>query len=297
MNRTDILKKPLMASSIKIGNLEGYEEDAGVLIGITLARELRVGIGDNIKVMVPKVNPTILGSIPRMKTFKVLGIFDVGMYEYNAGTIFMPITIAQKLFQYGDAVSDIEVILSKGTDIDIVKAAIAENSDHSLNITDWALTNQNLITVLKVERNVMFLILTLIIIVAAFNIISSLIMLVKEKTKNIAILRTIGMTRCSVIKIFMLCGSMVGTVGTLSGGILGVAFSLNIERIRVFLESLLGMTLFDPVIYFLTQLPAVLEPVSVLQIMSMSLILSFLATIYPAWKASTLMPAEVLRYE
>ncbi|RZI47195.1 lipoprotein-releasing ABC transporter permease subunit [Rickettsiales endosymbiont of Peranema trichophorum] len=296
MAAADILDKPLLQSSIKIGSLDDYG-DNGVLVGITLAHKLRLKVGDSVKIIVPRFDSTMIGSIPRIKTFKVVGIFDVGMYEYNATTVFIPIQPAQLLFNYGEAVSDIEVVLKKDVDIYQIKTQLVHQLPTDLQVIDWTLSNQSIISVLKVERSVMFLILTLIILVAAFNIISSLIMLVKEKAKNIAILRTIGLERRSVIKIFILSGSIVGIIGTTFGAALGIVFSLYIEKVRAFLESLLGVTLFDPLIYFLTQLPSVMDVTSIIQVVGMSITLSILATIYPAWKASKLTPAEVLRYE
>lgn len=293
----DIAHKPLLNSSIREGSLEAYQQGKGVLIGISLARKLRVTIGDQIKIIAPQSDATVIGSIPRMKTVKIAGIFDVGMYEYNATTIFVPLSFAQKFFQYQNAISDIEIMVDKIPHIDSVKSEIAASIADTLNIMDWTMANEQVISALKIERNVMFLILTMIIIVAAFNIISGLIMLVKEKTRNIAILRTIGLGKSSVIKIFIICGSLLGFIGTLIGASLGIAFSLNIEAIRRWLESVSGIALFDPVIYFLTQLPAVLDMESVISVVAMSLILSFLATIYPAYRAAKLMPAEALRYE
>ena len=297
MDGADLKRKPIMDSAIKAGSLSDYIEGKGIIIGTTLAQNLRVGVGSEVKLIAPSSDAIVIGTIPRMKTFKVVGVFDVGMYEYNSSTIFMPLNFAKKFFQYYDSVSDIEIIVDKLSQVERIKSEIAAIQSESLNIIDWSITHQNWINALKVERNVMFLILTLIIIVAAFNIISSLIMLVKEKTRSIAILRTVGMSKGSIIKIFILSGSVIGFVGTFSGAVIGVAFSLNIEKIRMFLESMTGLTLFDPVIYYLTQLPVDLEAHNVISVLLISLGLSFLATIYPAWKASKLMPAEALRYE
>lgn len=297
MEGEDLKKKPIMDSAIKSGSLNNYIEGNGIIIGTTLAQNLRAGVGSEVKLIAPSSDAIIIGTIPRMKTFKVVGIFDVGMYEYNSSTVFMQLSSAQKFFRYYESISDIEIIAEKLSQVEIIKSEIAAIQKEPLTIIDWSITHQNWINALKVERNVMFLILTLIIIVAAFNIISSLIMLVKEKTRSIAILRTVGMTKSSIIKIFILSGSVIGFVGTFLGAVIGVAFSLNIERIKLFLESMTGLTLFDPVIYYLTQLPVDLEARNVVSVLLISLGLSFLATVYPAWKASKLMPAEALRYE
>jgi lipoprotein-releasing system permease protein len=297
MNGDDIAAKPLVHNSLIAGNFADYQKQEGVLIGKALARQLRAQVGDELRLISPKTNISILGAIPRSKTFKIVGIFDVGMYEYNSSTIFMPLNLAQLFFDYDETVTDIEVLLTDPYSVKEVAQKIAMSVAQDLIITNWQQNNENIVQALAVERNVMFLILMLIILVATFNIISGLIMLVKEKSYDIAILRTIGMHKLSVIKIFVIAGSMIGIIGSLIGGGLGIWFSLNIQKIKETLESLTGITLFDPVIYFLTTLPSHLVWSDVVLVMSISLLLSFLATIYPAWKAAKLMPAEALRYE
>lgn len=296
MRASDVMEKPALQDSIKFGSV--YHDNANeVIIGVTLARKLGVRIGDKIKLISASSDVTILGTMPRIKTYEVAGIFDVGMYEYNASTIFMPLEAAQNYFDHENAVTDIEIILSNHKLTDVVTNQIAVLRDDRMMVVDFSKSNEQLVAALTVERNVMFLILTLMVLVAAFNIISSLIMLVKDKSKSVAILRTIGLSKASVLRIFIICGSFIGVTGSAIGGILGVMVAVNIENIRSFLEGLTGTNLFDPMIYYLTKLPASLEFSNVVSIISMSMLLSFLATIYPAWRAAKLMPAQALRYE
>ncbi len=297
MSADSLEHKPVMKETLDLVSLNQFKENAGIYLGRSLARQLNVSIGDTIKLITPETTSTLIGNIPRMKTYKVIGTFDVGMYEYNATTIFMPLEEAQLFFKLGNTVSDIEVLANDPENMDNIKLEISKLFPNEVRLVDWGMANSTLFNALAVERNVMFLILTLIILVAAFNIISSLIMLVKDKATNIAILRTMGASKGSIIRIFVMCGSMIGVIGTLFGGILGVTFAMNIERIRQALQTLTGFTLFDPVIYFLTKLPSNLEFSSVFMVCFVSLIFSLLATIYPAWRASKLTPAEVLRYE
>jgi lipoprotein-releasing system permease protein len=300
MNVDSIRSKPLLASALGHEALNNFTENQGLLIGKALAEGLGVTVGDNIKIVTPEVSITIAGLVPRVKTFKVAGIFDVGMYEYNAYTVFMPLAEAQRLFRYANSVNNIEVMTENPEKLQAIKRLIidaAHQQKLAIDLIDWDRANESMQVALKVERNVMFLILTLMILVAAFNIISSLIMLVKDKTKSIAILRALGADYYSIIRIFVLCGSIIGFVGTLLGATIGVVFALNIESIRRFLESLSGTTLFDPMIYYLTKLPSQLDVGSVCMIVGTSLALSILATIYPAYKAAKLTPARALRYE
>ena len=293
LNRKPIMKKAFLKKDEKAGFSTNE-----ILIGSSLSKNLKLGIGDKIRLVVPKLETTVLGSIPRIKTFYVAGIFDVGMYEYNASTVFIPLKTAQILFEKGNSISEVEVIVDNAKKVDEVKESILNSlPNQDLLLTDWGLANQSLIAALRVERNTMFLILVLIIMIAAFNIISGLTMLVKEKYKSIAILRAIGASQLSIIKIFVLSGTLLGFLGTSAGAMIGTVFVINIEYIKRILESVTGITLFDPMIYFLTSLPSEPNINEIISIVVVAMLMSLLATIYPAWKAAKMLPADALRYE
>lgn len=294
----DFKDKPLLANSVqrKISK-DNFFGDNKVSIGKTLARNFDLKIGDTVTLIAPKSKVTPFGSIPRSASFVVGSIFDVGMYEYNSGFIFMPLEKAQKFLDMGDGISNIEIFTPNPDKLEKVKESVEKLLDAELGLSDWQDKNASFYNALDVERHVMFLILTLIIIIAAFNIISSLIMLVKDKGQDIAILRTMGASRGMVVRIFFYTGATIGMVGTLAGGLLGIVFCANIERIRHWLESLTGTNLFSDEIYFLTKLPAKMDNMEVLIIVIMSLVLSLAATIYPSWKAARLDPVEALRNE
>lgn len=297
---SDLKNKKLIVENITKGSIESIDNKNEILIGSGLANNLRLDVGDDLKVISSETNDTILGSIPRIKTYKVGGVFESGMYEYDSSTIFMNFESAQIHFRYKDSASAIEIFGGDATQIAKLQKQISDlinNNFSNLYLVDWQKANSGFIDALKVERTVMFLILTLIIIVAAFNIISSLIMLVGDKKKNIACLRTMGIAKASIMRIFLICGSLIGISGTLLGLIIGVLFSININNIKKALESLTDTNLFNPAIYFLSQLPSKIFISDVVLIVGMALILSFLATIYPAYKASKASPAEILRYE
>jgi len=232
-----------------------------------------------------------------MRAYRVAAVFEVGMYEYDSTFIYMPLEAAQLFFRLGSAVTGVEVLVRDPDRVRELRAEIARAAGTGVRVFDWQQANSSFFNALQVERNVMFLILTLIILVAAFNIISSLIMLVKDKSRDIAILRTMGAARGSILRIFFMAGASVGVIGTIAGFALGVAFCANIETIRQWLQALTGTPLFSPEIYFLSRLPARMETDETVTVLLMALGLSFLATIYPAWRAARLDPVEALRYE
>lgn len=293
----DFSKKPIISSSIKKGSLKDFNSD-NVAIGYKLAERFSLEPGDKITLLAPKGKAGPFGTIPRSKRYTVGLIFDVGMYEYNSGFIFMPLEAAQKFFQLPlNTVSMLEVFTNNPDQIDGVKKRISMEIEGEAGVYDWRNANNSFFNALDVERNVMFLILTMIIIVAAFNIISSMYMLVKGKRRDIAIMRTMGASRKSMMKIFMLTGASIGIAGTLVGAILGICFALNIETIRHWIEGLTGWNLFDAEIRFLSEIPAEIDWHEVIAVLIIAIALSILATIYPAWRAARLDPVEALRNE
>ncbi len=297
MRPEDLRDRSLIASHIVRGDLGQFGGEDAVVIGIRMAQKFAVNVGDSITLISPQGSATAFGTVPRMRAYRIAAIFDVGMYEYDSTFVYLPLQAAQVFFRLGNGVSGIELMVENPDRVAGMRNAVAQVVGPQYRVVDWQQSNASFFNALQVERNVMFLILTLIILVAAFNIISSLIMLVKDKSQDIAILRTMGATRASVLRIFFLAGASVGVIGTFAGFLLGVLFTANIETIRQWLQSLTGRTLFDPTIYFLSQMPAKMEPMEVVSVVLMALGLSFLATIYPSWRAARLDPVEALRYE
>lgn len=297
----DILEKwPIVAQNIKEGSLDsfgktGTEDIDGVLMGKRLAAKMGLFVGDRFTLVSPEGNATAFGTMPRQKTFRLAGIFEVGMFQYDEGLIFMPLAAAQSFFKLSGAVSHLDVFIDHPDHVGEQGFLLQTLLGGDFRLFDWQQANNSMFEAVKVERNVMFIILTLIILIAAFNIISSLIMLVKDKNRDIAIMRTMGATQRHIMGAFFLVGSSLGVVGTSLGVLLGVSFTLNIEKIRQFIESLSGASLFKAEIYFLTQLPAKIDWQEVILVVSIALGLSFLATIYPSWRAARLDPVEALR--
>lgn len=293
----DFARRDILKNSLVSGRLEAFDEPNTVFIGDRLAQKLGVYVGEEITLISPKGTVTAFGSIPRMRAYTVGGTFSVGMYEYDSGFIFMPLGEAQKFFNMDDGITNLELFLNNHDLVKSVQEAAATQLGGGFRIYDWQRSNAAFFNAIQVERNVMFLILTLIIVVAAFNMISGLIMLVKDKGRDIAVLRTMGATRGMIMRIFFMSGASIGFFGTLFGVFVGLVFCGNIENIRRFLESLTGTDLFSAEIYFLSRLPAEVNPVEVVAVVAMALFLSFAATIYPSWRAARLDPVEALRYE
>ncbi len=294
----DLRELPSIANHIKSGSLNDFAGDNAIVVGITMAERFGLGVGSRLTLLSPEGAVTAFGTVPRVRAYRVVAIFDAGMNEYNTGYTFLPLEAAQIYFQKPDAVTQIQVMVTDPERVSGVTQAIRQAlSDLPVRVLDWTQANDSFFAAVTVEQNVMFLILTLIILVAAFNVISSMIMMVKDKISDIAVLRTLGATRGAIMRIFLMCGASVGVTGTLTGTLIGVVFCKNIENIRQWLQGALGTKLFDPEVYYLTHLPAKLELPTVLQVMAMALILSLLATLYPSWRAARTDPVEALRHE
>jgi len=293
----DFAAHDMLASNIFAGELEDFRNRNAVIIGEQLARRMGLSPGDKLTIVSPQTSTTVMGAIPRTGTFTVAATFKVGMFEYDNSFVYMPLDMAQKFFSTGEGVTKLEVTIRDPDKSAAVGRRIAEQNIEGAYVTDWQRQNATFFAALKTERNVMFIILTLIVLVAAFNIISGLIMLVKDKGRDIAILRTMGATSGSVMRIFLMSGASVGVVGTLAGLALGVVITDNLPGIQGLLENLTGARLFAEEIYFLSSLPAQIDWTEVAWVVAMGLALSFLATVYPSWRAARLDPVEALRYE
>ncbi len=298
ITQADLRGLPSIAGNIRSGSLDDFHGDDAIAVGLTLAERFGLDIGSKITLVSPDGAITAFGTVPRVRAYRVVAIFQAGMNEYDSTFTFLPLEAAQIYFQKPGTVTQIEVMVRDPQRVSVVNRAIRDAlRDQAVRVIDWTQSNDSFFAAVQVEQNVMFLILTLIIIVAAFNVVSSLIMMVKDKTRDIAVLRTLGAGRGAVMRIFLMCGASVGVTGTVLGTILGVVFCLNIERLRLALQSITGTTLFDPTVYYLEHLPAKLDAVTVSQVVVMALILSLLATLYPSWRAAKTDPVEALRHE
>lgn len=286
----DLLNTYNFSNKIMINDIQ--ESNQGVIIGKHLAEVLNT---DYITLILPREFDILLGKMPKMQKYKIIGTFDMGMLEYDSTLIYMPLKAAQSFFAYKDNIRSIEVFVDKIAESDKVAEAIEKAT--GMRSESWQVQQSHYLSALNTERNVMFLILTLIIVVAAFNIVSNLMIIVQEKKSAIAIMRTFGATNGSIMRIFCICGVLIGFIGTFIGCIIGITFSLNIENIRIFLEKFINVKLLDPMIYFFSSLPVILIPQDVINVSALALFLSLLATIIPALQATSQDPAEILRYE
>lgn len=297
MTEADVKSMRLVGGNVKFGSLDGFDRSGTIAVGTRLANALGVSLDDTITLISPRGATTPFGTAPRTKAYRIKAIFEMGMSEYDRTVIFMPLDEAQKFFSRHNAVDYVEVMVDNPERVAAYQAAIKGEIGRTFQTTDWQQRNETFFRVLEVERMVMFIILSLIILVAALNIISGMMMLVKDKGRDIAILRTMGASRGAVMRIFLITGAAIGVVGTFAGFVLGVIFCWNIDAIKEAVAWLTNTQLFDPSIYYLTKLPAEIDPGETALIVGMGLGLSILATLYPSWRASTLDPVEALRYE
>ena len=297
VRESDIVKLELVAGEVRQGTFEGFDAAEGLAVGARMAGNLGLGVGDALTLVSPEGDITPFGSTPRVKAYPIVAIFEIGMSEYDSTIVFLPLAEAQLYFNLEGTVQTIEIFANDPDNVDALRAPIEEAAARQVFVTDWRQRNRTFFSALQVERNVMFMILTMIVLVAALNIISGLIMLVKDKGHDIAILRTMGATRGSILRIFLMTGAAIGVVGTLAGVLLGIVVCLNVESIRQFFSWLSGTTLFNPELYFLSRLPAKMDPGETVSVVAMAIVLSFIATLFPAWRAARLDPVEALRYE
>ena len=291
----DIADQPLLAGGISDHALQQFSGD-NVILGWRLLDKLGLHVGDKVTLISPNGNVTAFGTVPRIKSYRISGTFNVGMSQYDGNLLLMPLGSAQLFFRTGAGVTALEIFSSDPDHLDAQRRAIAAIVGPGARIYDWQQSIAGYMNLVEIQRNVMFLILTLIVLVAAFNVISGMVMLVKGKGRDIAILRTMGATRSSVLRIFILAGASIGLVGTLLGLLLGVEFASHIEAIRGLVQRLFHVDVFSAQQYFFTHIPARVYPGDVLLVVAMAFCLSFLATLYPAWRAARLDPVEALRY-
>ncbi len=287
-----------ISDNILAGTLEDFNGDNALAIGVGFAQSYRIGIGDLVTLISPEGAATAFGTIPRVRAYKVVAIFDAGLHEYNSSVVFLPLPASQIYFQKPGAVTQIEIRMTDPNAVDTLAASLPPLlAGRQVHVRDWRHANDVIISVLQVQKDTMFIVLGMIVLVAAFNVVSSLIMLVKDKRADIAVLRTIGASSGSVQRIFIMCGAFVGVAGTVLGTVIGVVICRNIVAIQRVIEDITGGQVFDASVFMLSTLPNTIDWGDVVRVVVLGLVLSVLATLYPSWRAARTDPVEALRHE
>ena len=297
MKAADIENLKLVSGGLRGGSMDGFDDGSSIVLGLRLANSLGVNVGDSVHVLTNRGKSTVFGMKPNAKNYTVGAIFEIGMSEYDKTIAFMPLKEAQAFFEYPGQANVVEVMVKDPETVRAMTPALKSALGDTFTVSDWQQRNETFFTVLDVERNVMFMILSLIVLVATLNIVSGLMMLVKDKGRDVAILRTMGATQGAIMRIFLITGASIGVVGTFAGFVLGVIICRNIEGIRAFVSWVTGTLVFDPTVYYISKLPAEMNPYETGAIVVSSFVLAVAATLYPSWRASRLDPVEALRYE
>ena len=297
VERKDLDRIGLIAKGIKQGSLDEFETGKGVLIGTRLAQNLGIGLGDNITIVTPRGNVTPLGVTPRVKSYPVVALYSVGMTQYDSNFVFMPFEEAQGYFNLEGRASAVDIFVDNADAVGPMHRPLEAAAQRSTYVTDWRQRDVSFFSALEIERNVMFMIVGLVVLVASLNIVAGLTMLVKDKARDVAILRTMGATRGSIMRVFFITGAAIGVVGTIAGFLLGLFLCLNIEEVRQAISWIIGSELYPPDVYFLAKMKADMQSGETIAVVALALFLSFVATVFPAWKAAKLDPVEALRYE
>ena len=291
------LERNILTKSISSEFINDFKNNSGIFVGEKLKKKLGLNIGDYLTILSSKNYETLFGNLPRSANFKVVGFFDVGMYEYDMSLIFMPINLLQNFLNNTERIDHYEIIVDNFREVELIKENLRQTIPDYLKIVDWRELNPSLFNAIEVERNVMFLILLLIIIVAAFNLISSMMILVSNKKKDIGVLRVLGISKFQLLRIFILNGFLIGFLGTILGVLLGLSFCFNINEIKSFIEFFTGSSLFSEEIYFFSNLPIIINTSQIIKICSISLFLSLAATIYPSIKATKVEPINLIKWD
>jgi lipoprotein-releasing system permease protein len=298
ISQEDLKSLHRISDHIVKGGLNDFAGDNALMVGVGFADSYRIGIGDPVTLISPEGAATAFGTIPRVRAYRVVAIFDAGLAEYNNNIVFLPLPAAQIYFQKPNAVTQIEIRMTDPNDVDTIGPKLAPLlADRQVLVRDWRHANDVIISVLQVQKDTMFIVLGMIILVAAFNVVSSLIMLVKDKRADIAVLRTMGASSGAVQRIFMMCGAFVGVVGTVLGTVVGVVICRNIVAIQRIIENLTGGHVFDASVFMLSTLPDTIDWPDLIRVVILGLALSILATLYPSWRAARTDPVEALRHE